>query len=82
MWKAWCDIRRGLECDQPNSESAWLTQRILVSHANWRIDSMHPCGRRGVTLDEGSSVINLILNPHGSVNVSYGTHVSEMNLIK
>ena len=28
-WKAWCDIRRGLKCDQPNSEPAWLSQRIL-----------------------------------------------------
>ena len=25
----WCDIRRGLKCDQPSSEPAWLTQRVL-----------------------------------------------------
>ena len=29
MWNVWCDIRRGLKCDQPNSELAWLSQRIL-----------------------------------------------------
>ena len=29
MWKAWCDIRRGLKCDQPNFEPSWLSQRIL-----------------------------------------------------
>ena len=29
MWKAWGDIRRGLKCDQPRSEPAWLSQRIL-----------------------------------------------------
>ena len=52
----------------------------LISHANRRIDLVHPCGRRGLTLEEGSSAINVILNLPGSVNVSYGTHVSEMNL--
>ena len=31
-----------------------------------------------VTLDEGSSAINLILNLPGSVNISYGTHVAEL----
>ena len=29
MWKAWCDIRRGLKCDQPSFEPAWLSQRVL-----------------------------------------------------
>ena len=42
---------------------------------------MHPCERHGVTLDEGSIVINLVWNLPGSFNVSYGTHVSRMNLI-
>ena len=28
MWKAWCNIRRGLKCDQPSSKPAQLSQRI------------------------------------------------------
>ena len=29
MWKAWCDIRWGLTCNQPKSERTWLSQCIL-----------------------------------------------------
>ena len=29
MWKAWCDIRQGLKCNQPKSEPACLNQHIL-----------------------------------------------------
>ena len=65
----------------PNEMDARHGSQNLVSHANWRIDSVHPCGMCSVTLDKGSSAINLILNLPGSFNVSYGTHVSEMNPI-
>ena len=38
---------------------------------------MRPCGRHGVTLDEGSNALNRVSNLPGSVNVSYGTYIKD-----